>query len=194
MELQCCKNIKIVPVPILMDQEGSIYFLVSNTENTIKVYRVNNKAEMGNDDFFQLVYHFQSNWVYFFLQEDNKKFYLMDESKRVKVLVQDPKTMLLSVEKTMDLCKIDSELIEKTAFDEYSVSPGVIHWKKYAFTLIESKFRDNPTWYNQIVTLQGYEFIAGPKSAYGSGLIYYVENYCGIDADDPEAEIQNKGV
>lgn len=77
----------------------------------------------------------------------------------------------------MDLCKVDRELIEKTAFDEYAVSPGVIHWNQYAFTLIESKVRDNPTWYNENVMLQGYECIAGPKRAYGSGLIYYVENY-----------------
>lgn len=70
-DLMCCKNIKIVPVPMLMDHEGSIYFLVTNAENSVKVYRVNTDAEMGEDAFFQLVYHFQSSWVYFFLQEDN---------------------------------------------------------------------------------------------------------------------------
>jgi hypothetical protein len=113
----------------------------------------------------------------------------MDESKRIKVLVQDPKTKLLSVETTMDLCKSDKEMIEKTPFDEYAVSPGVVHWNNLAFTMIESKTRDNPTWYSSDVMLKGYECIAGPKRAYGSGLIYYVESYQGIEADDDENEV-----
>jgi hypothetical protein len=41
-----------------MDHEGSIYFLVSNNENQVKVYRVNTDAEMGDDAFFQPVYSY----------------------------------------------------------------------------------------------------------------------------------------
>jgi hypothetical protein len=55
--------------------------------------------------------------------------------------------------------------------------------------MIESKTRDNPTWYSSDVMLKGYECIAGPKRAYGSGLIYYVESYQGIEADDDENEV-----
>jgi hypothetical protein len=43
---------------MLMDHEGSIYFLVSNADNQVKVYRVNTDAEMGDDAFFQQVYSF----------------------------------------------------------------------------------------------------------------------------------------
>ena len=42
--------------------------------------------------------------------------------------------------------------------------------------------------------LKGYECIAGPKRAYGSGLIYYVESYQGIEAEDEENEEKNIGV
>jgi hypothetical protein len=118
----------------------------------------------------------------------------MDETKRIKVLVQDPKTKLLSVETTMNLCKSDREMIERTPFDEYAVSPGVVHWNNLALTMIESKTRDNPTWYSSDVMLKGYECIAGPKRAYGSGLIYFVESYLGIGADDDETEDKQTGV
>ena len=118
----------------------------------------------------------------------------MDETKRIKVLVQDPKTKLLSVETTMNICKSDREMIERTPFDEYAVSPGVVHWNNLALTMIESKTRDNPTWYSSDVMLKGYECIAGPKRAYGSGLIYFVESYLGIGADDDETEDKQTGV
>jgi len=48
----------------------------------------------------------------------------------------------------MILCKVDKEIIERTSFDEYAVSPGVVHWNNFAFTMIESKTRDNPTFFS----------------------------------------------
>jgi len=44
---------------------------------------------MGDATFIQQVYEIRSELVYFFLIK-NGKFYLMDESKKVRVLVQDP--------------------------------------------------------------------------------------------------------
>lgn len=45
---------------------------------------------MGSSDFFEEVYSFQSKWVYFFtyLPEFNR-FYIMDDTKRIRVLAQD---------------------------------------------------------------------------------------------------------
>lgn len=156
-DLDCCKDIKIVQVPMVMDKDGEIHFLVTDKKNMIKILRVNSDAEMGNDDFFEVVYTFQSKWVYFFLyNEETNKFYVMDEHKRIKVLVPDPKTKQLELDRTMDLCKHDKEEIDKTPFDEYSVSPGVVHWNGIVMTMIDSKARDNPTWYQMDVILDGY--------------------------------------
>jgi hypothetical protein len=62
---------------------------------------------MEEDDFFQLVYSFQASWVYFF-QKVGDKFYVMDDEKIVKVLVQEPNHTLLEVA-TLDLLKEDKE-------------------------------------------------------------------------------------
>jgi hypothetical protein len=81
---------------MLMDEQGSIFFLVTDASkkvidgtdatSKVNVYRTNTEKEMGKDTFFQLVFSFSANWVYFF-QKVGDKFYMMDDSKRVKVLV-----------------------------------------------------------------------------------------------------------
>lgn len=50
--LELCKKIKVVQVPMIMDSEGDIYFMITNDKDKIKIVRVNGVAEMGNDDFF----------------------------------------------------------------------------------------------------------------------------------------------
>jgi len=55
---------------MVMDDEGEIHFMTQDKTNLVKVYRVNKDVEMGEDAFFQLVYSFQSKWVYFFLYND----------------------------------------------------------------------------------------------------------------------------
>lgn len=95
---------------MIMDESGFIYLLTTNIEKQVKVYRVNTEKEMGEESFFQLVYQFQATWVYFFQKVDNK-FYLMDNSKKVRVLEQDPKTHGLSVSTTLELCIADKESI-----------------------------------------------------------------------------------
>lgn len=194
-DLAICKDLaKIVAVPMLMDKDGEIHFLVADKKNMIKVIRHNSEAEMGNDDFFDVVYTFQSKWVYFFLYlEEMNKFYLMDEQRRVKVLVPDPKTKQLVLETTLDLCKIDKEEIDKTPFDEWAVSPGVIHWNGIAMTMIESKTQDNPTWHQYDVMMDRYEHVSGPKHAQGSGQIYYIEKYKDVEDDEVNENAPDHG-
>lgn len=112
----------------------------------------------------------------------------MDDSKRVRVLVQDAKTQCLSILTIMDLCKKDKELLKQTAFDEYAVSPGCIHWDCRALHMIENKQKDNPTWESFEVMIKGYEYIAGPKSAKGSGQIFYMESYIAADDDEEQKD------
>jgi hypothetical protein len=194
-DLDCCKNVKIVPVPMQMDKQGEIHFLVTDPKkNMVKIMRVNSEAEMGNDDFFDCVFTFQSKWVYFFIYlEENKRFYLMDEKKKIKVLVPDSKTKQLTVEATFDLCRAEKEEIDKTPFDEYSVSPGVVHWNGNVMTMLDSRAQDNPTWYQQDVMLEGYKHIAGPKQALGSGQIYYIEQYKDIEDEEIKEDLPDHG-
>ena len=115
-----------------------------------------------------------------------QKFYLMDDSKRIRILVQDPKLHTLSVLTTLDLCKKDKELLKQTPFDEFAVSPGCIHWDNKALFMIDNKQKDNPTWYSFDVMIKNYEYVSGPKAANGSGQIYYMQNYTGVDDDEED--------
>ena len=65
-DIKASKDCIIVPVPLIMDENGFIYLLTTNVEKQVKVYRVNTEKEMGEESFFQLVYQFQATWVYFF--------------------------------------------------------------------------------------------------------------------------------
>ena len=157
-----------------MDDNGFIYLLTTNAEKQVKVYRVNTEKEMKDESFFQLVYHFQATWVYFFKKFEDK-FYMMDNSKQVSVLVQDPKTDGLSVLKTLGLCAADKKSILKQPFAEFDVSEGAIYYGNKAIFLLKNKTGDNSTVASFNFSLEGYDCIAGPKTANGSGNIYYVQ-------------------
>lgn len=51
-EIKATLDIKTLPVPMFMDKDGSIYLVVTNEENQVKIYRVNTDKEMGEDAFF----------------------------------------------------------------------------------------------------------------------------------------------
>ena len=55
-DIKASKDCIIVPVPMIMDENGFIYLLTTNVEKQVKVYRVNTEKEMGDESFFQLVY------------------------------------------------------------------------------------------------------------------------------------------
>ena len=74
----------------------------------------------------------------------------------------------------MMLCQIDKEDFDRTPFYEFTVSPGTIHYNNKIYTMIESKNRDNPTWYSLDVMLPSYQHIAGPANINNSNMIYYV--------------------
>lgn len=84
-DIKAALDCRVIPVHMFMDEQGSIFFLVA-TGQKVSVYRTNTDKEMGDDAFFQQVFSFSATWVYFF-QKVGEKFFMMDEEKRVKVLV-----------------------------------------------------------------------------------------------------------
>lgn len=52
--------------------------------------------------------------------------------------------------------------------------------------MLDSKTKDNATWASVGLTINGYETVAGPKEATGSGLNFYISEYTGIDEDDTD--------
>ena len=62
---------KMIPVYMFMDEHGSVFLLVTDAANKVSVYRTNTEKEAGGDAFFQLVFHFQASWVYFFQKVGN---------------------------------------------------------------------------------------------------------------------------
>lgn len=82
-------------------------------------------AEMGDDDYIKEVGQLSTSEVFFFLQF-KKKFYIMDESKNIRVYAQDPITHLLEQEKTLGLSQTDKQAIKYSEFDEYVISHSVL--------------------------------------------------------------------
>ena len=50
--LEITKGNKPVPVPMLMDKNGNIHFMVTDSKGAVKVFRINNEAVMGSSEFF----------------------------------------------------------------------------------------------------------------------------------------------
>ena len=99
----------------------------------------------------------------------------MDDTKRIRVLVQDQLTKAFSLMTTLDLCKADKEDFERSPFDEFTVSPGMIHYNNKTYTMIENKTRDNYTWQSLETILPSYDYLSGPSKIKNSGMIFYVQ-------------------
>ena len=98
----------------------------------------------------------------------------MDDTKRIRVLGQDQQTKTCYLQTTLDLCKNDKDDFDRTPFDEYTVSPGMIHYNLKTYTMIENKTRDNFTWQSLDVMLPSYDYLSGPSGIKNSGMIFYV--------------------
>lgn len=99
----------------------------------------------------------------------------MDDTRRIRVLKQNETSHMLELDSMLDLCQQDKATLSEIPFDEYAISPGVLHWCDLYMTLIDSKQRDNPTWYSSDFSITNYEQLCGPQKAINSGLIYSIE-------------------
>ena len=66
------------------------------------------------------------------------------------------------------------------------MSAGVIHWNGKAIFMSENKITNSSTFSSMDCMIKGYECIAGPKESHGTGLVFFVEGYTGIDDDDDD--------
>jgi hypothetical protein len=85
----------MVRVKMIVANSGEIYWLMRAGKRDIRIMKLNTKtAEMGDDDYIKEVGQLSTSEVFFFLQF-KKKFYIMDESKNIRVYAQDPVTHML---------------------------------------------------------------------------------------------------
>jgi hypothetical protein len=117
------------------------------------VLRVDPDCEMGEQNFIKPVYSTKCQSVLCFTW-DNGAFYIMDEKKQLKKLVQDEKSHQLRVDMTLEVLPGDKNSLYYDAFDEFLVSDEAMHWNDKVFYFSEQKKKDNFTWgQSQIMAL-----------------------------------------
>ena len=91
---------------MIMDKDGAIYFMTRTQQGIVKVLRTNPQVEMGDSQFIKPVYTFRSFTNYFLLFNEGK-FYIMDETKKVRVLIPNAETNMWKLSQTLELCEKD---------------------------------------------------------------------------------------
>ena len=178
-----------------MDDSGALYFAVKTEAGLMKVLRVDPYAEMGSANFVKSVFSMRCDYIHF-LTYANGYFYLMDEKKKVRRLLQDPLTFALRMDTTLEMLAQDQLTVKYSEFDEFIMSDGLMHWDDRIIFLSEQKRKDAYTWGQSKIMAENHKFIQGPKRAKGTGMVYYLEQYDGALQDDQAAnpeenEVQN---
>ena len=58
----------------------------------------------------------------------NGKFFVMDDKKKVRRLIQDPITFQLRLDTNLEMLSQDQRFISYSEFDEFIVADNLIHW------------------------------------------------------------------
>ena len=85
---------------------GVIYFAVKTDAGQMKILRVDPDADMGSADFIKSVFTMRCEYIHFFTIS-NQKFYVMDDKKKIRRLVQDPITFQLRLDITQEMLPQD---------------------------------------------------------------------------------------
>ena len=88
--MEVCKGGQMVRQRMIMDPAGAIYFMM-NYKGVIKVMRVDPTTEMGDAAFVKPVFTLRTNNIYFLLFQSGN-FYLMDDTKKIRILKPDVQT------------------------------------------------------------------------------------------------------
>ena len=128
-----------------MDKLGAVYFAVKTETGLTKVLRVDPYAEMGSANFIKSVFSMRCDYIHFFAILDNK-FFIMDDKKKIRKLVQDPINFQLKIDTTLELLPRDQLAINYSEFDEFVMSDSLVHWDDNVIFLSESKRKDTYTW------------------------------------------------
>ena len=105
---------------------------------------------------------------------NNDQFYIMDDSKKVRVLKPDADTYMWNLVETLELPERDKNTIVYADFDEYSISADVLHYNDKLYFL-RNKATDDPTWASEAVMVDNHLHVSGPRYAKESGLIWYMQ-------------------
>ena len=85
------------------------------------------------------------DYIHFFAILENK-FFIMDDKKKIRRLVQDPINFQLKIDTTLELLPRDQLAINYSEFDEFVMSDSLVHWDDNVIFLSESKRKDTYTW------------------------------------------------
>ena len=129
---------------------------------------------MGEQNFIKSVYSTKCQNVLCFTW-DNGAFYIMDEKRQLKKLVQDEKSHQLRVDMTLEMLPEDRNSLYYDAFDEFLVSDEAMHWNDKVFYFSEQKKKDNFTWGQSTIMATDHKHVQGPKKAKGTGMTWFIE-------------------
>ena len=110
-----------------MDDKGALYFAIKSESGLMKILRVDPFAEMGSATFIKSVFSMRCDYIHF-LTFANDAFYLMDEKKKVRKLIQDPITFNLRIDTTLEMLPQDQLSVKYSEFDEFIMSDDLMHW------------------------------------------------------------------
>lgn len=152
---------------MVIDDAGSLYWLVRTKDGNVRILRHNPKLEMGSIGFIKNVFEFRSDHVYFFLHFQ-QRFYLMDAHQRIRVMRFEEQLEELLVETILEIPNKDKSLLEKCPFDNFIITNGVLHWRdRVLFVMSSANLQNNET-FNSHQMLS--EYLYGPYVVKNSGL------------------------
>ena len=141
-----------------MDRKGALYFVVKTEAGLVKVCRVDPMAEMGNAGFIKAIFTLRCEYIHF-LEIVDDVFYLMDDKKKIRKLIQDPYTFILKQDSALELSKKDMLSMKYSDFDEFVVSSELMHWDNRIMFLFESQNKDDYTWGESKIVAKDHKFI-----------------------------------
>ena len=143
----------------------------------MRILRADPNVDMGNANFIKSVFQMRCDYIHFFTIF-NGKFFVMDDKKKVRRLIQDPITFQLRLDTNLEMLSQDQRFISYSEFDEFIVADNLIHWDdSVIFVSRQTRQKDKYTWSRSTIMAEDHKFIEGPKRANGTGMIYYLEQY-----------------
>ena len=112
----------------------------------------------------------------------------MDEKKNVRVFSQDSETFMLTQTSTLEINSKDMLNIKYADFDDFAITSSILQWKSTMMFVHETKPADDYTWKEQDVMLDNHKYVAGPKKASGTGMIFYLQKYKSIVVTDKKGK------
>ena len=85
---------------------GAVYFAVQTEAGLMRILRADPNVDMGNANFIKSVFQMRCDYIHFFTIF-NGKFFVMDDKKKVRRLIQDPLTFQLRLDTNLEMLAQD---------------------------------------------------------------------------------------